>query len=111
MTSGDHPTAPGSGASGIGHDRPCRYEICVRAHLGPRLAAWFDGLDLAAHDDGTTVISGPVVDQAALYGLLQRLRDVGIPLVSLTEMPDDSPTSSTGVPNQPQPNTTQGATS
>ena len=61
-----------------------QYEIRVEGHLGARWAAWFDGLSLTDEDDGTTVIRGPVVDQAALHGLLQKLRDVGIPLVSLT---------------------------
>ncbi len=53
--------------------------------------AWFDGLSLTDEDDGTTVIRGPVVDQAALHGVLQKLRDVGLPLVSLTEVLPDSP--------------------
>ncbi len=68
-------------------DTTPRYEIRVRGHLGPRWAAWFDGLDLSARDDGTTAIRGPVADQAALHGLLARLRDIGVPLVSLTELP------------------------
>jgi hypothetical protein len=65
------------------------YEIRVRGRLGPRWAAWFDGLSLAPGDDGTTVIRGPVADQAALHGLLQKLRDVGLPLVSLAQLPPD----------------------
>jgi hypothetical protein len=75
-----------------------QYEIRVQGHLGHRWAAWFDGLSLAALDDGTTVISGPVVDQAALHGLLHKLRDVGIPLVSLTLLPPDAPVASTVAP-------------
>jgi len=67
-----------------------RFEIRVKGHLEPRWAAWFDGLSLSTHDDGTTVIAGPVVDQAALHGLLQKLRDLGIPLVSLTQIPPDT---------------------
>jgi hypothetical protein len=63
-----------------------RYEIRVTGHLGSRWAAWFDGMTLTPADDGTTVISGPVVDQAALHGLLQKLRDLGIGLRSLTEL-------------------------
>ena len=63
------------------------YEIRVRGHLGTRWAAWFDGMTLTAEDDGTTVIDGPVVDQAALHGLLQKLRDLGITLLSLTPLP------------------------
>jgi hypothetical protein len=68
------------------------YEIRVKGHLGSRWAAWFDGLTLTDEDDGITVIRGPVADQAALHGVLQKLRDVGIPLVSLTQVPPDAPT-------------------
>ena len=76
-----------------------RYEIRVKGHLGSRWATWFDGMNLTAEDDGTTVIRGPVVDQAALHGLLQSLRDLGITLLSLIplapdgalEQPHDSP--------------------
>jgi hypothetical protein len=68
-----------------------RYEIRIRGHLGSRWAAWFDGMAITAHEDGTTVLSGPVADQAALHGLLARLRDIGIPLVSLAEVADDAP--------------------
>jgi hypothetical protein len=64
--------------------RPVQYEITVDGHLGSRWAAWFDGLSITPCDDGTTVLRGPVPDQAALHGLLQKLRDVGIPLISLT---------------------------
>lgn len=68
--------------------RPCvpQYEIRVAGHLGSRWAEWFDGLDLINEDDGTTVISGPVVDQAALHGLLSKLRDLGVPLVSVVQL-------------------------
>ena len=58
--------------------------ITVQGHLAPRWSTWFDELELTRNDDGTTVISGPIVDQAALHGLLQKLRDLGIPLISLT---------------------------
>jgi hypothetical protein len=66
-----------------------RYEIRVGGHLGSRWAAWFDGLDLTNAAGGTTVISGPVVDQAALHGLLAKLRDLGVPLVSVLRLPQD----------------------
>lgn len=66
-----------------------RYEIRVRGHLDARWAAWFDGLSLTNESDGTTVIHGPVVDQAALHGLLQKLRDIGMPLVSVTQVDAD----------------------
>lgn len=61
-----------------------QYEIVLDGHLSPRWAAWFDGFAIASEADGTTVLRGDVVDQAALHGLLQRLRDIGIPLLSLT---------------------------
>jgi hypothetical protein len=67
-----------------------QYELRVRGLLGSRWAAWFDGLSLSTQDDGLTVLRGPVVDQAALHGLLQKLRDVGLPLVSVNELPPDS---------------------
>ncbi len=70
------------------HPAP-EYEIRVAGHLAPRWAAWFDGLTVTTDDDGTTVLRGPVIDQAALHGLLQKLRDVGIPLVSLHQVPSN----------------------
>ena len=66
-----------------------QYEIRVDGHLGTRWAAWFDGLAITGEEDGTTVLRGSVVDQAALHGLLQKLRDVGVPLISLTQVPSD----------------------
>jgi hypothetical protein len=59
------------------------YEIRLKGHLDARWAAWFDGLSLTHQGDGTTVIHGQVADQAALHGLLQKVRDVGLPLVSV----------------------------
>jgi hypothetical protein len=64
---------------------PGRYEIRLKGHLEPRWAAWFDGMTLTTQSDGTTVLEGEVADQAALHGLLSKLRDVGLPLLSLTE--------------------------
>lgn len=60
-----------------------RYEIRVEGHLDAHWAAWFGGLDLTTGDDGTTTIHGPVVDQAALHGLLRKVRDLGVPLLSV----------------------------
>ncbi|HEX5095932.1 MAG TPA: hypothetical protein VFX21_07965 [Acidimicrobiia bacterium] len=61
-----------------------QYEIRINGHLGSRWAAWFDGFCVTNEGDGTAVLRGPIVDQAALHGLLDKLRDLGIPLVSLT---------------------------
>jgi hypothetical protein len=67
-----------------GHYRsPGRYEIRLKGHLEARWSAWFDGLTIAHDRDGTTVIYGPVADQAALHGLLQKTRDLGLPLISV----------------------------
>ena len=67
-----------------GHYRsPGRYETRLKGHLGARWGAWFDGLTVTRDSDGTTVIHGPVADQAALYGLLQKTRDLGLPLISV----------------------------
>jgi hypothetical protein len=63
-----------------------RYEIRLKGHLDPHRAAWFDGLDVRRDPEGTTVISGSITDQAALHGVLQRIRDLGLPLLSVVPM-------------------------
>ena len=68
-----------------GHqDSPGRCEIRLKGHLAARWAAWFDRLTLTHHGDGTTIIHGQVADQAALHGLIQKTRDLGLPLISVT---------------------------
>ncbi len=82
----DHGTEDGTGeASTADHTGVLPYEIRVKGHLDARWSAWFDGMSLTNDSDGTTLIHGPVVDQAALHGLLQKLRDVGLPLVSVIQ--------------------------
>ena len=78
-------------------DRPeaGRYEIRLMGRLDAHWAAWFDGLTVDHERDGTTVISGPIADQAALHGVLQRVRDLGLPLLSVTRL-ESSPTARTG---------------
>jgi hypothetical protein len=68
-----------------------RYAIRIEGHLDPRWSAWFDGMDLSTESDGSTVLRGPVVDQAALHGLLRTLRDVGLPLISVTRVEPEPP--------------------
>ncbi len=68
-------------------DEPGWYEISVRGRLDERWSAWFDGMSIDASRSGLTVIRGPVVDQAALHGLLARLRDLGAHLVSVRSIP------------------------
>ena len=86
VSTGDHTNEQSNGQPTADHAPAEQYEIRVRGHLGSRWATWFDGMTLTAEDEGTTVIRGPVVDQAALHGLLQKLRDLGITLLSLTPL-------------------------
>jgi len=87
-----------------------QYEIRVEGRLSSRWAAWFDGFTLTNEDDGTTVISGAVIDQAALHGLLQKFRDLGVTLLSLTRTAPGEPIEHTVSPTTQNP-TTPGATS
>ncbi|WP_442542498.1 hypothetical protein ACSBOX_11140 [Arthrobacter sp. KN11-1C] len=66
-------------------DTPVEYEVRVKGHLDSRWAAWFEGLSLINEHDGTTVIRTRTVDQAALHGMLQKLRDLGLPLLAITQ--------------------------
>ena len=67
-------------------NQPSVYQIRVKGRLGPRWAGWFEGLTIAPAGDGDTLLTGPVVDQAALYGLLRRVRDLGLPLLSVMRL-------------------------
>lgn len=70
-------------------DDAFRYEIRLKGHLDPRWSAWFDGLALTSQTDGTTIIRGRVVDQSALHGLLTKVRDTGLPLISVARIGPD----------------------
>ena len=59
------------------------YEIRLKGHLEARWAEWFDGLTITLEENGNTLLSGPVADQAALHGLLKKVRDLGLPLLSV----------------------------
>jgi hypothetical protein len=71
------------------------YEIRVAGHLSPQWADWFEGLTITLEEDGNTLLTGPVADQAALHGLLKKVRDLGLSLVSANQVPQLDP------PNQP----------
>ncbi len=62
------------------------YRIRVRGHLNDRWTQWFEGLVIHLQEDGTTVLVGPVVDQAALHGVIIRIRDLGLPLLSVSRV-------------------------
>ena len=103
VVSNEHRTSPPAAGRSVADGAVPRYEIRVAGRLAPRWSAWFDGLTIATDPDGTTVIRGPVVDQAALHGLIQKLRDVGIPLLALTRLPTDAPDEPPARPNQGEP--------
>ena len=63
-------------------DRPMIYQIRIKGHLGPRWSGWFEGLTITPEEGGETLLTGPVADQAALHGLLRKVRDLGMPLIS-----------------------------
>jgi hypothetical protein len=63
---------------------PQTYRIVVKGHLDPEWSDWFEGLTMTLADNGETILTGPIVDQAALHGLLIKIRDLGLPLLSLT---------------------------
>ncbi|HXQ39499.1 MAG TPA: hypothetical protein VN843_36210 [Anaerolineales bacterium] len=76
------------------------YQIRIEGQLGQEWADWFDGLSITPGENGTTLLTGPVIDQSALHGLLKKVRDLGTPLVSVNRMETDGSSD----PNQ----TTQG---
>ena len=77
-----------------------RYEIRLKGRLDSSWAAWFGGMSLTHASDSTTVLAGPVADQAALHGLLQKLRDLGMTLISINESEIDSGASSPSIQRQ-----------
>jgi hypothetical protein len=77
-----------------GPPAPGWYEVRLQGRLDPRWSQWFDGMTLTTASDGTTLLAGHVVDQAALHGLLGKLRDIGLPLVSVVCVDHDATTNS-----------------
>jgi len=66
--------------------QPMIYQIRLKGHLGRQWTAWFGGLSITLADNGETLLTGPVVDQAALHGLLRKVRDLGLPLLAVTHI-------------------------
>jgi hypothetical protein len=73
-------------------DQPVVFQIRLKGHLGSQWTDWFGGLTITLEDNGETLLTGPVVDQAALHGLLKKVRDLGLPLVSVNPLEPGSPT-------------------
>jgi hypothetical protein len=74
---------PGDPGPSLGPGGPTAYQIRVKGHLDDRLADWHDGMSVTREESGDTILTVPVLDQAALHGLLRKLRDVGVSLVSI----------------------------
>ncbi len=72
--------------SETGSNQPLVYQIRLKGHLSSQWTAWFDGLTITLEEDGDTLLTGPMVDQAALHGLLKRIRDLGMVLVSVNQV-------------------------
>ena len=77
---------PGDERSGRDTEQPMEYQIRLKGHLTSHWKGWFDGLTITLEEDGNTILSGPVVDQPALYGLLKKIRDLGLPLLSVNSV-------------------------
>lgn len=72
-------------------DEPDRYEIRIKGHLDMRWAEWFEGLTITREGNGETLLTGPVADQAALHGLLRKVRDLGMVLIAVNTTTPDQP--------------------
>lgn len=70
-------------------NHPRIYQVRIKGHLGPQWMNWFEGLTITLEEDGSTLLSGPVADQAALHGLLKKVRDLGMPLLSVNSFEAD----------------------
>lgn len=67
-------------------DQPMVYQIRIKGHLSHRWTDWFEGLTITLEEDGDTLLTGTVIDQAALHGLLKKVRDLGMPLLSVNRI-------------------------
>ena len=71
------------------HERLEVYQIVIKGHLDSEWSEWFEGLNITKVDNGETILSGPIIDQTALHGVLIKIRDLGLPLLSLTRIDPD----------------------
>ena len=91
------------------YDEPTVYEIRIKGHLDDRWADRFDGLTLTREENGDSLLTGAVVDQAALHGLLRRVRDLGMPLLSVAHLPSEPADAPDGRPHDSSHHSTQEA--
>lgn len=77
---------PGKTSTENDPGQPIVYQIRIKGHFSRQWTDWFEGLTVTLEDNGETLLTGPVIDQAALHGLLRRVRDVGTPLISVTRV-------------------------
>jgi hypothetical protein len=75
----------------ISSDQSTVYQIRIKGHLSLQWTDWFEGLTITQEDNGNTLLIGPVSDQAALHGLIKKVRDLGIPLISVDPVEGDAP--------------------
>ena len=99
MSNQHHPTT--------GPRLPKVYHIRIEGHLGNQWTDWFDGLTITREDNGETLLSGPVIDQAALHGLLKKIRDLGVPLISVNRIDPRQPEDITRNKQHQAPSTTE----
>ena len=74
------------GDNQAGSKRPDIYQIALQGHLSDQWSDWFDGFTITLDERGQTILTGPVIDQAALHGLLKKVRDLGLPLISVNRL-------------------------
>jgi hypothetical protein len=79
-------TLCGKAEASVMQDTPLIYQIRVQTHLDEAWSIWFEGFTITREEDGTTLLTGQVVDQAALHGILERIRDLGVPLLSVMQV-------------------------
>jgi hypothetical protein len=84
---------PGQPKLTLDAGRPTVYQIRLQGHLGSQWMDWFEGLSITLDEGGDTILTGPVLDQAALHGLLKKVRDLGMPLVSVVRLESGNETS------------------
>jgi hypothetical protein len=75
---------PNDNGADMGPGQPLAYQIRIKGHLGRQWTDWFSGLAITLEDNGDTLLTGLIVDQAALHGLLRKVRDLGMPLISVS---------------------------